>query len=160
MKRENRFFFPVLLSLLLIFFLCLGNPALRAEENDETDTEEEIAEEEPARTTTPRRADEERDPFEAPWIGEDEGIREPGLPGMSIQEIELLGIAKVRGEYEAYVKGPGDKKPYRMKVNQQLRDGYVQRITANEIVYMQKDDDPVVKDKYTPIIKRLREEGK
>lgn len=154
MRREKTFFFLIFLSFLLIFiFSSVGSYTYCEEVNDE-ETEEET----PTRQVTPMGEDEE-DPFDPLFEDPEDKRREPGLLGMSIAELKLLGITKVRGEYWAYVRGIDDK-PYRLEVDQQLRDGYVQRIGENEVVYMQKVDDPVVQDKYTPIIKRLHEEDR
>ncbi len=161
MRRKNCYLFPLLLAFLLVFFISSSQFTALSQETDNTDTEEEIEEakeeEAPAEASSSDVTDEEEDPFVDIFAGPEDVKREPGLPGMNISELQLMGIAKVKGEYVGYVKGI-DKKPYILRVNQRLRDGYVQKVTDNEVVYMQKVDDPVVKDKYSPIIKRLREE--
>jgi len=158
MRKEKGYLFPLFLAFLILFFISSSQIAVFSQESEGTENEEgvENTEEEEEYTEMP---DTEDDPFVDIFAGPDDTKREPGLIGMDISELQLMGIAKVKGEYVGYVKGV-DKKPYILKVNQKLRNGYVQKVTDNEVVYMQKVDDPVVKDKYSPIIIRLREEDK
>lgn len=146
---KGKVFLIFLLTSFLFVLLLSGVHEVYSDDRNETEAEPPR----PARTTS----DEEDDPFADIIERPEETRREPGLPGMNIDELRILGIAKVRGEYIAYVQDIYNK-PYVLRVDQRLRDGYVQRVRDNEIVYMQEVDDPVVQDKYTPIIKRLREE--
>ncbi|MFQ6082573.1 MAG: hypothetical protein ACE5WD_04340 [Candidatus Aminicenantia bacterium] len=103
-----------------------------------------------------------RDPFRDLLTGRvvPEKPKKSGRAGLSVEEITLAGITKVKGEYTAIVNAP-DGFPYFIKKGDKFYDGYVLSIKDNEIVLRQKLIRPLGGKKYKDIVKKLKlgEEG-
>ena len=89
---------------------------------------------------------ERRDPFrsllvtrEAPEI---QGPRPEGVPGLLIDEVNLIGIVKTPKGYLAQVQSADRQKSYLLREGEQLYDGEVVSIEENEVVFKQVDPDP------------------
>ncbi|MCP2519729.1 pilus assembly protein PilP [Candidatus Aminicenantes bacterium AC-708-M15] len=97
-----------------------------------------------------------RDPFRDLLKGPvlEERPKKPGREGLSVGEIVLRGIAKVKGKYIAIVNGP-DGFPYFVKKGDKFYDGYVLSIDENKIILRQLLPRPIGGKKYKDIIKKL-----
>jgi|Deesub1362B_J571_1020462.scaffolds.fasta_scaffold00300_10 Tfp pilus assembly protein PilP len=97
-----------------------------------------------------------RDPFRDLLTGQvlEEKPRKPGKEGLSVEEIILVGITKVRGKYIAVVNGP-DGFPYFIKKGDRFYDGYVLSIDENKIILRKKLPRPIGGKIYKDIIKKL-----
>jgi Tfp pilus assembly protein PilP len=97
-----------------------------------------------------------RDPFRDLLTGQtgEEKPRKGGREGLSVEEIILVGITKVRGEYTAVVNGP-DGFPYFIKKGDKFYDGYVLSIDENKIILRKRLKRPVKGKMYRDIVKKL-----
>ncbi len=79
-----------------------------------------------------------------------------GAAGLYCDEIILIGISKRKkdGKYFAIVLGPNNF-PYFLQEGQRLADGYVYKITDNEVILKQETRSPVFLKPYKDIILRL-----
>jgi len=149
----------LIFSALLLLILVYTGPvfAQDAEEGTtEKGTETTVEDSDETERSVSSDKGEEEDPFKD-ILGTDEKERNTeNLEDMRIEELDLRGIAVVKGKYIAYVIGV-NKKGYILREEQKLFDGYVKKISANEIIYMLKVEDPVVGDKFTPVINHLHE---
>jgi len=89
---------------------------------------------------------ERRDPFrsllvtrEAPEM---EGPRPEGVPGLLIDEINLIGIIRTPKGYVAQVQAADRQKSFLLHEGEQLFDGEVLSIEENEVVFKQIVRDP------------------
>ncbi len=97
-----------------------------------------------------------RDPFRDLISGQvfEEKPKKPGREGLSVEEITLVGVAKVKGEYIAIVNGP-DGFPYFVKKGDRFYDGYVLSIDENKIILRKQLPRPIDRKKYKDIVKKL-----
>ncbi len=97
-----------------------------------------------------------RDPFRDLLRGQtgEEKPRKGGKEGLSVEEIILVGITKVKGKYIAVVNGP-DGFPYFIKKGDRFYDGYVSLIDDNKIVLRKKLKRPIKGKMYREIVKKL-----
>jgi len=65
-----------------------------------------------------------------------------GAPGLSWDEISLVGIMQFKGKATAIVRAP-DTKEYRLHVGDQLFDCVVKSITTDTLVVLQEVNDPL-----------------
>jgi|Deesub1362A_J573_1020465.scaffolds.fasta_scaffold27032_1 hypothetical protein len=79
-----------------------------------------------------------------------------GAAGLYCDEVVLIGISKRKkdGKYFAIVLGPNNF-PYFLQEGQRLADGYVYKITDNEVILKQETRSPVFLKPYKDIILRL-----
>jgi Tfp pilus assembly protein PilP len=77
-----------------------------------------------------------RDPFRDLLAGQDTAAAEgeEGIAGMSIDNIVLMGITKVRGKLEAIINGPQGF-PHTIKVGDKFSDGFVLSIHESKVVF-------------------------
>jgi Tfp pilus assembly protein PilP len=99
-----------------------------------------------------------RDPFRSLLNGrmrEDLGQRPPGLRGMAVDEVRLLGILKVPEGYLAILEGT-DKMSYLVQPGAVLWDGTVERIEPGQVVFKVQVADPKSLQPYREVIKTLQ----
>jgi hypothetical protein len=98
-----------------------------------------------------------RDPFKSLLQGtENAAIRGPrpeGIPGLLIDEIDLLGIWRTPRGYVAQVKA--SNKSYLLREGDQLFDGDVVNIHKDEIVFKQQVQDPTALKPFREVVKSL-----
>ncbi len=97
-----------------------------------------------------------RDPFKSLLVREPNrpGQRPPGIAGLSVDEIELEGLWKVREGWVAQVKA-ADNRSYLLRKGDVLFDGEVLDIRNNELVLRQNVNDPQSVKPFRDVVKRL-----
>ena len=97
-----------------------------------------------------------RDPFKSLLVRERsrEGERPPGVPGLSVDEIELQGLWKTRSGWIAQVRG-SDNRSYLLRKGDLLFDGEVLEVRANELTLRQNVNDPQSVKPFRDVTKRL-----
>ena len=96
-----------------------------------------------------------RDPFKSLLIRErSRESRPPGIPGLSVDEMELQGIWKTRSGWLAQVRG-SDNKSYLLRKGDVLFDGEVIDVKPNELTLRQNVNDPQSVKPFRDIVKRL-----
>jgi type IV pilus assembly protein PilP len=98
-----------------------------------------------------------RDPFRSLLVRADDrarGERPPGVAGMSIDDVVVHGIWKVRSGYVAQVRGT-DNKSYLIRGGDLLYDGEVTRVGPNEVVFRQNINDPQSVKPFREVTKQL-----
>ena len=97
-----------------------------------------------------------RDPFKSLLVRESNrgGTRPPGIPGLSVDEIELQGLWKTRSGWIAQVRG-SDNRSYLLRKGDLLFDGEVLDVRDNEITLRQNVNDPQSVKPFRDVTKRL-----
>jgi type IV pilus assembly protein PilP len=98
-----------------------------------------------------------RDPFRSLLVRPEDrarGERPPGVAGMSIDDVAVHGIWKVRSGYVAQVRGT-DNKSYLVRAGDLLYDGEVTRVGPNEVVFRQNINDPQSVKPFREVTKQL-----
>lgn len=97
-----------------------------------------------------------RDPFKSLLVRERsrEGERPPGIPGLSVDELELQGLWKTRSGWIAQVRG-SDNRSYLLRKGDLLFDGEVLDVRANELTLRQNVNDPQSVKPFRDVTKRL-----
>ncbi|HEV8611275.1 MAG TPA: hypothetical protein VGS98_14565 [Thermoanaerobaculia bacterium] len=98
-----------------------------------------------------------RDPFRSLLVRPEDrarGERPPGIAGMSIDDVAVHGIWKVRSGYVAQVRGT-DNKSYLVRSGDLLYDGEVTRVGPNEVVFRQNINDPQSVKPFREVTKQL-----
>jgi Tfp pilus assembly protein PilP len=96
-----------------------------------------------------------RDPFKSLLVRErSRESRPPGIPGLSVDEMELQGIWKTRSGWLAQVRG-SDNKSYLLRKGDVLFDGEVIDVRANELTLRQYVNDPQSVKPFRDVVKRL-----
>ena len=98
-----------------------------------------------------------RDPFRSLLVRPEDrarGERPPGVAGMSIDDVAVHGIWKVRTGYVAQVRGT-DNKSYLIRAGDLLYDGEVTRVGPNEVVFRQNINDPQSVKPFREVTKQL-----
>lgn len=100
-----------------------------------------------------------RDPFKSLLGGTDtdlpRGPRPEGVPGLLIDEIRLSGIYSTAQGWVAQVQPAAREKGYLIKEGDQLYDGDVVSVTADEVVFRQIVRDPTALKPFREVTKRL-----
>lgn len=157
-----------------------GISSLQAQEPDDFGTEE--AEEPPVPSLEPEDIDEilkgedaifagggytydpgnRRDPFKSLLATRDRpllrGPRPEGIPGLLIDEIDLTGIFLTGDGPVAQIQSTDSSKSYLLRPGDQLYDGDVVNISANEVVFKQIVDDPTALKPFREVAKKLNPE--
>lgn len=97
-----------------------------------------------------------RDPFKSLLTGPerpDRGPRPEGIPGLLIDEIQLLGIWRTPRGYVAQIRAAN--KSYLLREGDQVFDGDVVSIQKNEVVFKQQVQDPTALKPYREVVKNL-----
>ena len=98
-----------------------------------------------------------RDPFRSLLVRPEDrarGERPPGIAGMSIDDVVVHGIWKVRSGYVAQVRAT-DNKSYLVRAGDLLYDGEVTRVSPNEVVFRQTINDPQSVKPFREVTKQL-----
>lgn len=169
---------PFSLTLWLMLALCLVGTTVSVAQ---ADTSEEMTQEgvgvepsEPGVDSDELLADEERmflgegytydpggrrDPFKSLLIVRERvamrGPRPEGIPGLLIAEIDLTGILITSDGPFAQVRSTQEDKSYLLREGDQLYDGDVVSIAANELTFKQIVDDPTAVKPFREVIKKL-----
>ena len=99
-----------------------------------------------------------RDPFRSLLGGrppEELGGRPPGLPGMGVEEVRLLGVMKLPEGYVAMVQGT-DNLSYMIRPGTALYDGTVERIEPGRVIFKMPVADPRSLKPYREIVRTLQ----
>lgn len=100
-----------------------------------------------------------RDPFKSLLAAQErtdnKGPRPPGIPGLLIDELTLTGIFKTEKGWVAHVQASNKDKSHLLRVGDQLFDGDVVRISANEVIFKQIVSDPTALKPFREVAKRL-----
>jgi hypothetical protein len=97
-----------------------------------------------------------RDPFKSLLTGPeklDRGPRPEGIPGLLIDEIQLLGIWRTPRGYVAQIRA--SNKSFLLREGDQLFDGDVVSIQKNEVVFKQQVQDPTALKPFREVVKNL-----
>ena len=100
-----------------------------------------------------------RDPFKSLLIVRERvamrGPRPEGIPGLLIEEIDLTGILITPDGPFAQVRSTQEDKSYLLREGDQLYDGDVVSIAANELTFKQIVDDPTAVKPFREVVKKL-----
>ena len=133
---------------------CLGAPSPDTGDIDEIlEGEEEVLSGSGGFTYDPGNR---RDPFKSLLTGPEKverGPRPEGIPGLLIDEIQLLGIWRTPRGYVAQVRA--SNKSWLLREGDQLFDGDVVNIQKNEVVFKQQVQDPTALKPYREVVKNL-----
>jgi Tfp pilus assembly protein PilP len=103
-----------------------------------------------------------RDPFISlllrTQVRQDDQPRPAGVPGLLIDEIDIKGIFALNGRMFAQVQTADKEKSYLIQEGDQLYDGEVVSITANEVMFKQVVNDPSVIKPFREVVKKLNPE--
>jgi hypothetical protein len=103
-----------------------------------------------------------RDPFISllarTQIAELGAPRPEGVPGLLIDEITIQGIFELNSRMFAQVQTADKEKSYLIQEGDQLYDGEVVSIAANEIVFKQVVNDPSVIKPFREVVRKLNPE--
>lgn len=100
-----------------------------------------------------------RDPFKsllaARQADEPRGPRPEGIPGLLIDEVIISGIFRTPDGWLAQTQSSQNEKSYLIRVGDQLYDGDVIAISANEVVFKQIVQDPTALKPFREVVKKL-----
>jgi hypothetical protein len=100
-----------------------------------------------------------RDPFKSLLVARERlefrGPRPDGIPGLLIDEIDITGIFMTSDGPVAQVASADQDKSYLLRIGDQLYDGDVISISANEAVFKQIVDDPTALKPFREVVKKL-----
>lgn len=102
---------------------------------------------------------ERRDPFRSLLVTREateiQGPRPEGIPGLLIDEVNLIGIIKTPAGYIAQVQAADRQKSYLLHEGEELFDGEVVSIESNEVVFKQIVRDPTAVKPFRERVKVL-----
>lgn len=84
------------------------------------------------------------------------GPRPDGVPGLLIDDIEVIGIFRTSRGFSAQVVGDSRRKSYLLKEGDQLYDGDVVSINRNEVIFKQVVEDPTASKPFREVVKSPR----
>lgn len=84
--------------------------------------------------------------------------RPEGVPGLLIDETDLKGIFRMGGRWFAQIQTADREKSYLIEEGDELFDGEVVAISANEVVFKQLVDDPSIIKPFREVVKELNPE--
>lgn len=102
---------------------------------------------------------ERRDPFRSLLVTREateiQGPRPEGIPGLLIDEVNLIGIIRTPAGYIAQVQAADRQKSYLLHEGEELFDGEVVSIESNEVVFKQVVRDPTAVKPFRERVKVL-----
>lgn len=176
MRLPSSRFLP--LSVLLLALTLLGMPlhAQRDDQREEPQIDESFIESEPspeidafmeddlavlAGEGTSYEPGDRRDPFislvEPTEIRPDGVQRPPGIPGLSIDDVEVTGIFVTGEGAVAQIRVANKPQSFLLREGDQLWDGDVRAIAFDEVVFKQNWDDGL--KPFRDVVKKLRPQG-
>ncbi len=125
----------------------------------EEETQEELKKDIPKRTYAVYDPGGRRDPFRDLLAGREvkEKTGAGGVPQISINDINLVGIAKTKGKYTAIISGPQGF-PFFIKVGDKFEDGFVLSITEDKVIFRQTKQRSIPLIKPRDIVKEIKPE--
>lgn len=100
-----------------------------------------------------------RDPFKSLLAAREAegeaGPRPEGIPGLLIDEVIVSGIFRTPEGWVSQVQAASGDKSYLVRVGDQLYDGEIIAISANEVVFKQIVQDPTALKPYREVVKKL-----
>lgn len=106
----------------------------------------------------PRPAAQRRDPFRsliAPIAGGGPTSLPPGKPGLVIGQLSIVGIVMTPSDSVAVVSMPGRNRAYFLRERDELYDGYVSRITADNVIFREKSKDAYGRAYEKEVVKQI-----
>lgn len=85
--------------------------------------------------------------------------RPPGLAGLLVSEVTLTGTAKSPGSHIAILRGI-DNASYFAREGTKLYDGYIEKITDEEVVFVREQVDTKGKKTVSRITKQIQTENR
>jgi Tfp pilus assembly protein PilP len=140
-------------------FLSVGTPFLsaQAEKVEKKESGSQIQNElSPQATYNPANR---RDPFKDLLAGKEVKEKSPvgGVPQVSIDEVNLIGITKAGGKFTAIVSGPQGF-PLFINAGSKFSDGYVVSIAERQVIFRKINDRGIPLIKPKDIIKEISPE--
>lgn len=149
----------ILTLFLCICFLCLGFETLQAQvakKEEKKAPEKEILSDLQAKPSLYSPAG-RRDPFKD-LLGGREVTKEKtiagGVPELSVDEVNLIGIVKAKGKFTAIINSPQGF-PYFIKEGEKFADGFVLSIQETQVVFRKISDRGIPLSKPKDIIKEI-----
>ena len=101
-----------------------------------------------------------RDPFRDLLAGREitETETAEGLPQMSIDNVNLIGIVKIEGKFIAIINSSKGF-PFNIRVNDRLADGFVLSIEERRVVFRKTKERGITLIKPEDIVKEIKIEG-
>lgn len=84
--------------------------------------------------------------------------RPEGVPGLLIDEIDIEGIFELEGRMFAQIQTADKEKGFLVQEGDQLFDGEIVEITANQVVFKQIVNDPSIIKPFREVVKKLNPE--
>ncbi len=157
----------ILTFFLITSLLWLTSQAILAQEEEKKETKkEEIAAEIPKLTTPPYSPAGRKDPFriliatakrEPAERPSSEGAAAPAGAEILIDNIRLVGIVKVRGQYTAILTG-AQEFPLYAKSGHKFSDGFIVSIDDNKVVFHKLREGGIPLLKPRDVIKEIKPE--
>jgi len=157
MKKAITFF-------LLAGLLYLGTQPLLSQEKKKAvkkdvkkAVKKELPPEPPKKPRLPYDPEGRRDPFRDLLAGREVAETEAaeGLPQMSIDNINLIGIVKIEGKFIAIINSSKGF-PFNIKVNDRLADGFVLSIEERRVVFRKTKERGITLIKPEDIVKEIK----
>ncbi|UCC39137.1 MAG: hypothetical protein JSV96_15225 [Candidatus Aminicenantes bacterium] len=148
---------------LLAGLICLGTQPLSSQEKkkaakkeEKTAVKKEPPPEIPKKPRLPYDPEGRRDPFRDLLAGRDIAETEAaeGLPQMSIDNINLIGIVKIEGKFIAIINSSKGF-PFNIRVNDRLADGFVLSIEERRVVFRKTKERGITLIKPEDIVKEI-----
>ncbi len=111
-----------------------------------------------AKPADPKPPAQRRDPFRsliAPAAGGGPTSLPPGKAGLVIGQLSVVGIVMTPNDSVAVVSMPGRNRAYFLRERDELFDGYVWRITPDNVVFREKSKDAYGRAFEKEVVKQL-----
>ncbi|MFQ6109450.1 MAG: hypothetical protein ACE5L7_07850 [Candidatus Aminicenantales bacterium] len=147
----------LIFSLLVSFFMMGISPLLSQEEKKTAQTSVDTAQQEEYHPPYNPRG--RRDPFRNLMTGRDvkEKAMIRGVPQMSIDDVNLIGIVQSKGKYTAIINGPQGF-PFFIKVGQKFADGFVLSIKEFQVIFRKTKERGIPLRNPKDIVKEIKPE--
>ena len=145
----------VLAFFLLAGFLILSMQPVSSQE-EKKDLKKETSIETPKKSSPSYSPAGRRDPFRDLLIGrevEESGIAEE-VPQISIDDITLIGIVRIKDEFQAIINSPQGF-PFTIRVNDKFADGFVLSIKESQVVFRKTKERGISLIKPKDVVKEI-----